>query len=214
MRHTLLAIPEGGGELRHVGGPEPVGAMATWNGQSLLGASVRGITSSEIVWSGSYAEVEGGGVFEEDPRTWGAKGWDVLRARVESCERDLVIRPHARHVVSDVPGCRRLLESSWASERGALLCHDPASMVVPGMMGRIEDHLRRMYEAIELFPVQRLRMVVVAGVDANGAACGLDACGELGRTVAELADAWVPQGVAMAVPDRCVSEQIRMFRQG
>ena len=202
MRHTVLEIPHGGGEVRHVDGPAPVGAAMRWNGRSLLGAGASEIASGEIVWSGSYAEVDGGGTFDEDPRTWGVKGWDALRARVESGERGVVVRPHARHVVSDVPGCRRLLESSWATQRGVRLCYDPASMVVPGMMGRIEDHLRRMYEAIELFPMERLGMVVVAGVDANAAACDLDACGELGRTARELAERWVPEGVAVARMDR------------
>ena len=156
-----------------------------------------------IAWSGSFAEIEGGGMFDDDPRTWGPKGWGALEERAAGLEGPgVLVRPHARHVVSDVPGCRRLLESSWATERGVRLCYDPASMVVPGMMGRIEDHLRRMYEAIELFPMERLGMVVVAGVDANGAACDLDACGELGRTARELAERWVPEGVAVARVDR------------
>lgn len=192
MRHTVLEIPDGGGKVRHVHGPAPVGAAICWRGRSLLGASAGEIASGEVVWSGSYAEVEGGAVFDEDPRTWGAKGWDALRTRVESGERGVVIRPHARHVVSDVPGCRRLLETSWATERGVRLCYDPASMLVPGMMGRIEDHLLRMYEAIELFPVERLAMVVVAGVGDDG---------EGAKLAARLAAAWVPASVPIAILD-------------
>ncbi len=202
MRHTALAIPEGGGVLEHVGGPAPSGAAMRWSGRSLLGAGASAVEdgSREIVWSGSFAELDGGNVFDEDPRTWGPKGWDALRERVEQSGEGgrLVIRPHARHVVSDVPGCKRMLESAWARERDVMLCYDPASMCAAGMMGRVEDHIRRMYEAIELFPIGRLAMVVVAGVDAGGAACGLEACGELGRVVAGLAEQWVPEEVAWA----------------
>lgn len=197
MRHTVLVIPEGGGELWHAAGPAIAGSGATWSARSLLsaeaGANTR--TTREIVWSGSFAEVEGGGLFDEDPRTWGIKGWDAMRERIEArggAGNGLVIRSHARHVVSDVPGCRRLLESSWSVERGVSLCYDPASMLSPTMMDRAEDHLRRMYEAIELFPVERLGMVVVAGLGEEGAS---------GELAARLAAAWVPVGVPIAILD-------------
>lgn len=203
MRHTVLVIPEGGGELWHAAGPAISGEALRWSGRSLLGSTGVAVARNEIVWSGSFAEVEGGGVFDEDPRTWGVKGWDAMRERVEACDggSGVVIRPHARHVVSDVPGCRRLLESSWAAERGVSLCYDPASMLSPAMMDRAEDHLRRMYEAIELFPSERLAMVVVGGVG-----------GELGKQAAKLAMEWVPKGVGMVVLEReaaVVVEELR-----
>ena len=140
-------------------------------------------------------------MFDEDPRTWGAKGWDALRERVEGCERGVGVRPHARHVVSDVPGCRRLLESSWAVERGVRLCYDPASMITAQMWERGEDHLRRMYEAIELFPAERLAMVVVGGV-----------MGTIRKRALELALAWVPVGVAIGVMEGEDAEMVAELR--
>lgn len=158
-------------------------------------------------------------MFDEDWRTWGAKGWDALeRGVVElggegTSESGLLVRPHARHVVSDLPGCKRMLESSWAAERGVGLCYDPASMCAPGMAARAEDHLRRMYEGIEQMRVEGLGMVVVAGVDGMGAVCGVDRCGELGMKVLELAAAWVPELAAVVVHDERVGEQVEMLER-
>ena len=221
MRHTVLAIREGEGELRHVAGPpSPSRPRQTfdmvWTNRSLLGsraASGDGLRR-EIVWSGSYAEVDGGGMFDEDPRTWGPRAWDELGARVgREVYGGVVIRPHAKHVVSDVPGCRRLIESDWAIARDVHLCYEPAGMMTIGMLARAEDHLRRMYEAIELMPSERLAMVVVGGLDGKGAPCGVDCCGEFGRIIAELVAAWVPEGVLLAMYDERIGEQIGMMER-
>jgi hypothetical protein len=216
MRHTVLAIPDGIGDLRHIAGaPLTEKFPPIWTGRSLLGVpgGEDGLRR-EVVWSGSFAELDGGGAFDDDPRTWGPKGWEALRARVEAEIKDSVaIRPHARHVVSDIPGCRRLIQSEWGIQRGISLCYDPASMMTLAMMDRAEDHLRRMYEALELIPAERLAMVVVSGVDAASAACGVDKCGELGCTVARLAAACVPEGVAIAVLEERVGEQVQMLRE-
>jgi hypothetical protein len=214
MKHTVLAIPDGVSNVRHVAGlPPDVKFAPIWSGRSLLGSpgSEDGLRR-EIVWSGSYAELEGGGVFDDDPRTWGPKGWDALRLRVAAeIQGSVAIRPHAKHVVSDVPGCRRLLDSEWATERGVSLCYDPASMMTPAMLPRAEDHFRRMFEALELMPPARLAIVVVAGVDAEGAACGLHRCGELGTLVARLAAEWVAAQVPIALLDDGVDRQLEML---
>lgn len=117
-----------------------------------------------LCWSGSFAEVEGGGAesrFEDDPRTWGSKGWACLAAAMKAASA-VIVRPHARHVVSDGPSLKRFL----GMFPGARALLDPASMLAPSMLeGRgVEDHLARLYElATEIDPI-RLAGVLVSNV--------------------------------------------------
>ena len=114
MRHTVLVIPASEGEVRHVAGPAGVRGD-WWAPYSVLGGfPIRMDGLRAIVWSGSFAQVESGGLFDEDPRTWGPKGWAALHkalAKLAYSPERMAIRPHVRHVVSDTPGCKRLLES-------------------------------------------------------------------------------------------------------
>lgn len=167
MARTYVEIPEVSGVVR--GGSH--GPMAARFDVSVLGASDEVMRSAEggalvATWSGSFAETEGGGLFEDDPRTWGPKGWGALEERVKRL-RDagvrVCVRPHARHVVSDPTGCRRLLEASWAE--GVLLMYDPEAMLAESMRGEgvRADHLRRMEEELERMPVERVVGVVGSG---------------------------------------------------
>lgn len=196
MARTFMVIPEVSGPVRIDGlarGP----MLARWD-VSALGApeSLRsgGLEPATTLatWSGSYAELEGGGLFEDDPRTWGPKGWAALESAVKAL-RDanvrLCLRPHARHVVSDPIGCRRLLEAEWAANLELL--YDPWSMLAESMLTSgdktVADHVRRMYEEIVRFPPERL-----AGV------CALPKhpiAGVAESWVAELEAAWIPPGV-------------------
>ena len=214
IKHTVMAIAAESRELRHVAGP-PMRWRAAWTDRSVLGglpeanAEIR-----RIAWSGSFAQIDGGEMFDDDPRTWGPKGWGALEERAAGLDGPgVLVRPHARHVVSDVPGCRRLVESDWAKARGIGLCYDPASMCGVGMMARAGDHMRRMYEAIELFEAGAIGMVVVAGLNACAEPCGLEECGELGRIVGELARASVPVDMPLVVLDRGVEGQIGVMER-
>lgn len=118
----------------------------------------------EVRWSGSVAELDGGGVFEADPRTWGPKGWEALEGAVGGRDGGrVVLRPHARHVVSDVPGCRKVLGAEWG--RGVSLLVDPMSMMTPAMLKsrEAEDHLLRVLEMVGELDPGRVAGVVVAG---------------------------------------------------
>lgn len=163
MRHRVVVIPEREGAVRLAEGAWRAGEEAMWwSGRSILGSTAIFADAAlrVVAWSGSYAEVEGGGMFEDDPRTWGDRGWSELRERVLSAPPgSVVVRPHARHVVSDVPGCLRLLDSAWASQRGVMLCYDPLSMLAESMLPNRDEHLRRMAEALLQMDPER---VVVA----------------------------------------------------
>ena len=176
-------MPTGSGELleTHGAGGTPAAGEPVWLDPSSSVLSSRGATASgvpeqgtpsgggngtgiRVCWSGSMAELDGGGLFAEDPRTWGSKGWSALEAAVSG--RTLCLRPHARHVVSDVPGCRKVLAAEWAGGVGLLV--DPMSMMTSAMLNarEAEDHLCRVLEMVgevEASQAGRILGVVVSG---------------------------------------------------
>lgn len=137
-----------------------------------------------VVFTGSLAETEGGGLFDAHPGTWGARGWAALedacvRAMNESA-REFVIRPHARHVVSDLPGIRRfasVIGARWPGRFRLLL--DPASMLDVVHLERqmADDMLRRIAAEIPMLDVPELPLygLVVANVDRRGESLMLSA---------------------------------------
>jgi hypothetical protein len=160
------------GDLRVVRESAGRAPRVRWEATSILARFARGVPhgvsadegAEAMLWSGSSAEVDGGGAFDEDPRTWGPKGWAALEEAVRAMPgRGRVwVRPHARHVVSDIPGVRRLLEAEWGSRLGVAL--DPAAMMTPAMRGSagMADLVTRVFEAVELLPPERLMVVVDA----------------------------------------------------
>lgn len=163
MQRTFVDIPENSGPIRTTLGD----MIARWDTSVL--ASADEITRSGaggsivVTWSGSYAQHEGGALFDDDPRTWGPKGWGALEeavGRIAGAGIRLCLRPHARHVLSDPVGCRRLLQAPWA--QSVLLLYDPEAMLAESMRHAhvVDDHLRRMLDEIERFPADRLAGVV------------------------------------------------------
>lgn len=85
-----------------------------------------------------------------------------LRARCESAGAELLIRPNARHVVSDVPTCQKLLAEETLQGVGVVL--DVAGMLTASMMRDAADHLGRLALLVEHVP--RVRGVMAAGAGA------------------------------------------------
>ena len=126
--------------------------MATIGGASLLGGA-KPADGAAVVWSGSMAEMDGGGMFERDPRNWGAAGWEALDRAGEGWialrgAGSLIVRTHAAHVVSDGPSAVRFAKT-WG-ERGVRLLYDTASMMTPAMAatGMTGDVLERQVDAL------------------------------------------------------------------
>ncbi len=210
-RPFSLVIPRDAGDIC-AAGPTPAW-RATWLGQSVLSlvndsSGARSKGPQVIAWSGSFAETDGGELFDEDPRTWAAPGWSALESvcrRLAAPSGTLLLRPHARHVVSDVPSCRKLLDAQWARDLGIGLVYDPAAMCAASMLapGRIEDHLRRMYEAIELLPkgeVGGLQAIIVGVPAADGLPTAPIASDPLGRLILDLARSHIPPGLPTLTP--------------
>lgn len=144
----------------------------------------------ELCWSGSFAELDadaesdpddagsggsggwggwGGDVlppalFTRDPRTWSPRGWSALAAALARvpASAGLILRPHARHVVSDEMSIRRALD---ASPNLSILL-DPASMLEPTMLEprALDDHFRRFFELAAALPTGRVVAVVYSNV--------------------------------------------------
>lgn len=141
-------------------------------------AAIAGVTPDRplIVWSGSC----GAGPFDPHPHNWGATGAEAL-GRVCAAmapglgERRALVcfRPHARHVLSDAPSCRRFLHDHDHGNGPFGLALAPALLLEPSMLPAIEDHLTRIFETLAretrfLF----LTDLVVVGEDCRAAPLG------------------------------------------
>jgi len=100
-----------------------------------------------VSWSGGL----GDGLFERDPRTWLPSGRAALEAWLDAAlpeiERRggrLLLRPHARHVVSDAHTAVSLLDARSGAPLGLAL--DPAGLLEATMLGNLDDHLVRTLE--------------------------------------------------------------------
>ena len=108
-----------------------------------------------IAWSGTMSDPRDD-PFAPDPAAWLPASMPALLARLESLEPLLVaqrvrllIRSHARHILSDAPRCGVLLRAPWRSTHPHIgLALDPAAMVEPSMVPTALDHIRRSLEAL------------------------------------------------------------------
>lgn len=156
-------------------------------GEGVCDTGEVGGAARRIVWSGNWneveAEIEGEGDvdigerarWEANPHTWGSKGWGALMQGLsEGRGPGPVLRTHARHVVSDLPGIARVMREV----EGVEVLVDPASMLTEEMLrgGRVEDHLMRVFEGIVSAAMPRR----VWGVIASGVAMREERAGTLG----------------------------------
>lgn len=100
--------------------------------------------SLAVMWSGSLA----GDLRSPHPANWMPAGRTALD---DLCRRlggagCVCLRPHARHVLSDVPSCRRFLADHGGRGFGVAL--SPATMLEPSMLATAEDHLGRLFEGL------------------------------------------------------------------
>ncbi|MCE7968890.1 MAG: hypothetical protein DYG94_09110 [Leptolyngbya sp. PLA3] len=95
-----------------------------------------------VCWSGWLGDSDPGeGWFESVPGQWlpsSRAAWDQV-CRVADQQR-LILRPHARHLLSDGPGCLNWLRGN----EGRRLLLDPVAMLEPGMLPDAEDHVSRL----------------------------------------------------------------------
>lgn len=126
-----------------------------------------------VVWSGAFPQSQTPGkdaeaaLWEADPRTWSSLGWSALEQALArpGCAGRLILRPHARHVISDIPSCRKLLTDGWGMAADVQLLIDPASMLTREMAvgASADDHLRRIFEAAMAMEPSRIFGVLIGG---------------------------------------------------
>lgn len=116
-----------------------------------------------VAWSGRVDEGDGPGV-----RTWGAPGraalmscCDRLEPVLRAARAAVLLRPHARHVLSDVPACAGFLRERARGPFGVLV--DPVSMLTAPMLARAIDHVERTVDA--LIPLPGVAGVVISNAD-------------------------------------------------
>ncbi|MCL4220561.1 MAG: hypothetical protein KJZ65_04240 [Phycisphaerales bacterium] len=95
-----------------------------------------------VCWSGWLGDADAAeGWFERVPGQWlpsSRAAWDQV-ARAADHER-LILRPHARHLLSDGPGCLTYLRGG----DGRRLLLDPVAMFETEMLPDADEHLRRL----------------------------------------------------------------------
>lgn len=129
-------------------------AIACWHGHPLREAwpdPADWPTSTIIARSGSLAE--GDDPFAEDPRNWMPSGrrsleesLDGLVGTLATSRRTLLLRPHARQVLSDLAGASDFLRRHRGERFGLALA--PADLIAPSMLDRAEDLLVRAFEML------------------------------------------------------------------
>ena len=155
-----------------------------------------------LCWSGSLAD----DMYARDWGTWGEAGMGALRSFCERAAAELgargarlLLRPHARHVLSDAFKCRRFVDENPHACVGVAL--DAASMMERSMVGDAEGHYERAFEM--LGPVAGA--VVLSGVSAEGDEeeamrwCRADAGVVGGAFVGEMMRAHVAAATAVVV---------------
>ncbi|MFO0826902.1 MAG: hypothetical protein U0572_02040 [Phycisphaerales bacterium] len=102
-----------------------------------------------VLWSGTLADE----LFGDDPRTWMVAGRDAFRRFCDAAaptlvarDRVLCFRPHVRHVLSDVPSCVSFLRERQGQPFEVAL--SPADLLTRAMLGDVEDHVTRAFEAL------------------------------------------------------------------
>jgi hypothetical protein len=102
-----------------------------------------------VTWSGNLAE----GLFDAHPQTWmgpGTRRLDELcrelAPQLERHGRVLCFQPHSRHVLNDVQSVLNFARRHDSQPFEVSL--SPATMLEPGMIPDIEDHLARIIESL------------------------------------------------------------------
>ncbi len=104
--------------------------------------------------------------FARDPRAWSPAALDDLVAQAKSCLRmhtgcDLILRPHARHILGDLNRCNRYTRDHSHMARPSLgFALDPASLLEPSMLPSAQDHLARSFAIL----AKRSDLLILTGL--------------------------------------------------
>lgn len=233
--NPIWVLPDGEGPIHPFGGPAD--QVSAWNAPTLsvIALPATGVPKPigvpALLWSGSGAQVDispalaAAELFNPDPRTWGTVGWNALTNALKRIEPPPpVIRTHARHVVSDIPGIRRIIAPQGEPIHARVLI-DPAGMLTP-LYARSAlgvDQLTRIYEFVrdivaavpDVAP--KIFGVVVSGVAVSPKdyckPCPLDEGVIPGATIAAIAKKTLPPGIPILLPETKATESAAILAQ-
>ncbi|MBX3372658.1 MAG: hypothetical protein KF817_02390 [Phycisphaeraceae bacterium] len=104
-----------------------------------------------VLWSGSLARAFG----DADPGNWMAAGQHAVERLVAHLEGvtmpgadRILVQPHARHCLSDVPSVLRVLAQDAGPRARPGLALSPLSLLEAPMLADVEDHLERILERL------------------------------------------------------------------
>lgn len=177
-----------------------------------------------IAWSGWLPAdaAPQAGVFPRNFRTWTPEAWETFEKVVANIgpalaakKMSLLLRPHARHVLSDAQGCRQYMERA---PEGVNLLLDPASMLTPDMLPDAEDHLARTLDALAAHPktagIVLCNVRRVPGDDSALAPSPLHA-GEIDPAMFRgLVAEFAPKSLPAVVLEEQLPRQLAIFRAG
>ncbi|HZW07612.1 MAG TPA: hypothetical protein VFF65_10855 [Phycisphaerales bacterium] len=133
-------------------------ALGYWVDKPLLRQADAVVPMTVAAWSGTIIESED--AFAADVRNWSVAARSELHDKLDrlcalAVEKGvtgrLLLRPHARHVLSDWHTCARFMmqrETAGDSRTGLLV--DPAAMLTEQMLTRSAEHLERTFEQVGL----------------------------------------------------------------
>lgn len=137
---------EGGGEVAPVWLENPIAE----------GVAMPPLVGDLVCWSGWCGEATAG-IVRADVRTWSATGWTAfervagqLDEAASAAGVDVILRPHARHVLADPQSTLAWLKRTSPARLRVLL--DPAAWLTPSMLDTAEDHLARAFESFAGHP--------------------------------------------------------------
>ncbi len=233
--NPIWVLPDAEGPVRPLAGADD--QVSAWNAPTLsvIALPATGVPKPvgvpAILWSGSGAQVDtspalaAAELFNPDPRTWGNVGWNALTNALKRIEPPPpVIRTHARNVVSDIPGVRRIVAPQGEPLPARVLI-DPASMLTPlfakSTLG--VDQITRIFEFVRDIvagvpdAAPKIFGVVVSGVAISPRdyckPCPLDEGVIPGATIASIAKKTLPPGIPILIPETRAAESAAIIAQ-
>jgi len=114
-----------------------------WHGNLLEESPPDGPIVAWSGWAGGQPRLAGG-VWSPAFETWGPAGRAAFDERIGSLARSgarVLIRPHARHVISDIPSVATLAKRFEGGSVGVLL--EPAALFTSEMLRDTDEHIER-----------------------------------------------------------------------
>lgn len=129
------------GDVGEITGPSGEVIARVWNGNPVQDEIVVRGQVPTVCWSGWLDEARpGDGWFERSAAAWLPSSGAAREAVIgKAIEVGGILRPHARHLVSDVPACLNLMRQ----RPEARLMIEPAAFFEPSMIETSDEHLVR-----------------------------------------------------------------------